>query len=408
MSASHDPDSSRELLEAALRQLAARPNGLLAEVLEDALRHPDEDSNRLVVPLIQAHPLFTDRPPTARAEALAQFIEECAFECATGKDRARIRAVLNAAFRFPEPRVTDVEPWASSLRRRHEQLKKHLPDVFDSPSTVQPMQRAWKDGVRRLAEEVQRQLIDLVEREALPLVPDQLPSGGEGRSATVGAAEDLAELQPASPLAQPVFMDLYVATVIMSGRRVVRRINDRLLTAQTDGVAHFKAQVYVAETDGTVTYVPTRAIFGCRAHDLTVPGSTKQMTLLIFPRPLLEGEQVYFTSEVVFGPQTGNVGDPDWINVDVDHFGIGRGQFDASGLRPTRGLTIRVHFDETELPRLVWWYAEADEKERETIPPAGDPRFLELDGCDVQHTFENVGQPRQNYGIAYTWSETRP
>jgi len=72
------------------------------------------------------------------------------------------------------------------------------------------------------------------------------------------------------------------------------------------------------------------------------------------------------------------------------------------------GLTIRIRFDEDFLPEAVWWYAEQTENERYLQPPAGDRHLLPLLGSAVQHTFtEHVCQPREHYGLAFSWPMTK-
>jgi hypothetical protein len=93
----------------------------------------------------------------------------------------------------------------------------------------------------------------------------------------------------------------------------------------------------------------------------------------------------------------------DWIDVDIDHHGIARGELMLGGKFPVGGLTIRVRFQEGHLPDAVWWYAEMNERERLDRPPVGDGRLLTISGHDVQHTFEQHCQPRESYGLSFAW-----
>ena len=112
------------------------------------------------------------------------------------------------------------------------------------------------------------------------------------------------------------------------------------------------ARLLIGEAGPTRTYVPTHALWGCRAEHVTeddVP-----ITRLYFPKPLAFGEQAHFVSETV---QPGDEDDPrGWADVSVDSYGIVAGEL-RDGVVPAGGLTIRVMFDDDVLPAAVWWYA---------------------------------------------------
>ena len=67
------------------------------------------------------------------------------------------------------------------------------------------------------------------------------------------------------------------------------------------------------------------------------------------------------------------------------------------------GLAIRISFERDALPTAVWWYAEQNERERYVAPPVGSPRRLPVICGEVVMTFEQPCQPRESYGVSYTW-----
>ena len=121
--------------------------------------------------------------------------------------------------------------------------------------------------------------------------------------------------------------------------------------------------------------------------------------------PLRRGEQAHFASEALLAETEPSVDDP-WnsAEVDVDNHGIERGTSGFGNTFPLQGLTIRVRFEDTDLPRSAWTYAEATELEKYDEPPPGDSRLLPIVGGEVSHTFSNVCQPRERYGISYIWT----
>lgn len=155
-------------------------------------------------------------------------------------------------------------------------------------------------------------------------------------------------------------------------------------------------------THGCLTYVPVQALWGCTAEFIE-PAHPRRpaVTRLRFPTPLREGERAHFASEII----DENIHEErQWIDVDVDHHGIARGEVAYGGLVPISGLTIRVRFDQGHIPEAVWWYAELNENERYDRPSVDDPRMLKINGQDLQYTFtEGPCQPRESYGLAFGW-----
>jgi len=91
------------------------------------------------------------------------------------------------------------------------------------------------------------------------------------------------------------------------------------------------------------------------------------------------------------------------INVEIDHHGIAAGKR-LHGAMPTSGLTIRVRFDEDDLPDACWWYADVAERERYERPGPGDDRCLTISSQGmVEHTFTEPCQPLANYGVSFGW-----
>ena len=70
---------------------------------------------------------------------------------------SRRRRVLQAAFRLPDKDIE--EPWGASLTERFKQLGALA--VFSNATSTQPMEIAWKRGVERLADHLERELKEL-------------------------------------------------------------------------------------------------------------------------------------------------------------------------------------------------------------------------------------------------------
>jgi hypothetical protein len=188
--------------------------------------------------------------------------------------------------------------------------------------------------------------------------------------------------------------------VTMGGRAPVRRISERIITAQEDGLAFYTTHAFSSESmiEGR-SYVPTRALWGCRAEQVVENGLS--ITRLWLPQPLKAGERAHFVTEAAHEPDEDDrqVG---WANVEIDHYGIDPGSV-LDGMLPVSGLTIRISFDDHLLPAAAWWYAEQNEQERYSEPPVTSPRRLRISRGNVIKTFEQPCQPRENYGIAYRW-----
>jgi hypothetical protein len=202
-----------------------------------------------------------------------------------------------------------------------------------------------------------------------------------------------------SPGAQPIFADLFITTVFMRGRFVHRRITERVITAQRDGVEYYTARA-LPENDDNSTAIPVRAIWGCAAERVPSTHGEPILTRLWFPAPLARVQRHYFSSEAIVDDV---VGSPRLaVNVEIDHHGIAQGR--RLNSIPVSGLTIRVRFAENDLPDACWWYADVTERERYVRPDSGDGRWLDMTSQGtVEHTFVDPCQPLANYGIAFSW-----
>ena len=99
--------------------------------------------------------------------------------------------------------------------------------------------------------------------------------------------------------AQKLIVNLHVLTVSMRGRQEVRRITERVVTSRDPaGLRYFRAWASSSGASLQGTYVPTHALWGCRAKQVTEKDG-RPVTQLWFPRPLMAGERAHFGTEVV-------------------------------------------------------------------------------------------------------------
>lgn len=399
------PETSRSAIEAALRYLGTRDHGALVDLLEHAIDRPQSSTGIALAPLTVPTAVLEGWTHTERAQALWKVIREGVRDPEVGPTAlSRRRRALQAAFRLPDSDIH--EPWGSSLTDRFKQLKK-LTTVFGRPTSTQPMEMAWKRGVRALAVYLEERFAGLRfssdwdrYRPSLHVVSDRTPVPDD----IIDDTE--VSLRRPSRGAQPFFVDLFVTTVFMKARGVSRRITERLVTAQAEEVQYYTARGFAAPRTARRSYVPVRALWGCRAEFIepSRPG-LPAVTRLWFPSPLQRGQKAHFASEALFDEYSTE--DRHWIDVDIDHHGIAKGRLLYGGRLPVGGLTIRVRFDEACLPEAVWWYAELNVRERYDRPPPGDHRLLTLVDSYVQHTFTNhICQPRESYGLAFSWGSS--
>ena len=393
-----------------MRFLGTRDHGVPVDFLRHAIDRPQSLVGTRLAPLTAFTSVLTAWAPDERAHALWRIVQEGVRDPDVGPTPlSRRRRALHAALRL---RDADVPVWRSSLTERFKQLMV-LKDVFNEPTTTQPMEMAWRRGVQRLAAYLEARLAVLqTPMDWEPYRPteherrDFADAHFEGWQVSADAHDGVESvLRRPSRGAQPFFVNLFVTTVFMRRRAVYRRITERLVTAQADGVGFYTARGFTGKTPQR-TYEPVHALWGCRAEQVkpSHPGRPA-VTRLWFPAPLRAGEQAHFASEVVDENITA---ERDWVDVDIDHHGIARGRLIFGNRLPVSGLTIRVRFDEGHLPDVVWWYAEQNERERYEQPPAGDRHFLAITGRDLQHTFtEQVCQPRESYGLAFNWPTAR-
>ena len=410
MNREEPPEIDLTDIEDALRYLGRQKHGSLVEIIEHGLEEPTGTSGRTLAPLTNSLDVAAEWTAKERALALWALIEQGVKDRSLGPaGRSRKHHALAAALRLPIEGISS-DLWGASLSSRFKQLRA-IPAVFGDPSTTQPMEVAWSSGVKLLAAYLSRKFKILRSIEDWePYRPHDEPTPDLGQSVVElddRLSREHAILRPPSDLAQKVFAELVVVTVHMRGRAVHRRVTERLVTCRDPhgDLAYFEAIGYRAEDGVGRTYMPVRSVWGCQ-EEIVEPERSGHapVTRLWFPEPLRYGEQAYFASEAVYGQRNDPVEDNTWVDVEVDHHGIARGRLLYAQKLPIRGLTIRIKFDAEFLPEAVWWYAEMTENERYAQPPTGDRHLLPLHGSAVQYTFtEHVCQPREHYGIAYSW-----
>lgn len=380
------PEGEPSPREAGLRWLATGPHDRVHTTLQHALQdlHKPPGITRKAVDLralVDGVPL--SMPPGTgtddRAQALWRLIRGELELIELPDERAALRAALHLDAANRESSIDGRLVFARDRGDfgRQRSGKHHGYDA---------LRRWWGDGVRQLGERVHERLDYLHHhpgawRQYFPDITEpkfRKPSRG----------------------AQPVFVELFVTTVFMRGRFVHRRITERLITAQEDGVAFYAARALPENANETVG-VPVRAIWGCRAERVPSSPGKPILTLLRFPAALQRGQRHYFSSEAMAGDlaKTERLA----INVEIDHHGIAAGKR-LHGAMPTSGLTIRVRFDEDDLPDACWWYADVAERERYERPGPGDDRCLTISSQGmVEHTFTEPCQPLANYGVSFGW-----
>jgi hypothetical protein len=349
---------------------------------------PAGSTGTILAPITDPTGVLQDWTVSERAHALWAVIKDgIADPKVISPADLRRRHVLLAAFRLPDEDID--EEWGASLTDRFKQLRSLR--IFGDVTSTQPMEISWKRGVERLSYHLEERLDELRTPEDWVRYRSIEPNGTRlGNVPTI--------FREPSEGAQKLVVNLFMMTVIMKGRAEARRITERLITSQDDnGLEYYAASAYSSGRSLQRTYVPTRALWGCRAERAHGHSGTR----LWFPRPLRRGEQAHFVSEVVYDDNQDEL--LGWHNVEIDHYGIEPGEL-RDGLWPVRGLTIRIKFESDSLPSAVWWYAELNERERYVEPPVGSPRRLDVVCGDVIKTFEKPCQPRESYGVAYRWS----
>lgn len=312
-----------------------------------------------------------------RANALWRLIQSELALIELPDERAAVRAALHLD---PTNRAASIDARLAFARDRgdfgYQRSGKH--HGYDA------LRRWWGEGVRQLGERI---------HERLDYLHDHPHDWQEYFS-------DGAQFRRPSLGAQPVFAELFVTTVFMKGRFVQRRITERLITAREDDVRFYTARALPELEDASIS-VPVRALWGCKAERMPTPPGEPILTRLWFPQPLRRGERHFFASEAI-------ARDVDTerraINVEVDHHGIAPGRRLHDSM-PISGLTIRIIFDEEELPAAVWWYAEATERERYSRASAErDNRWLKVSPHGhAEHTFAQACQPGAHYGLSIAW-----
>ncbi len=260
------------------------------------------------------------------------------------------------------------------------------------------MQKAWADGLRDLVPALEGKLASLTEAGAgwTPYV--EIARRVEAEASGIDVSKTLPSgYRRPSAGAQPVFLELFVTTVFMRRRASYRRITDRLITAQEDGLDDYIARALAGSTGNPPD---VRALWGCRAEPKPAshPGQPA-LCRLVFPRTLQKGEKHYFSSEAI---DENISAEREGVDVEIDHYGIAPGSL-MDGHVPISGLTVRVRFDEGYLPISCWWHSEQTERERHTVPPDDSPRRIPIMGNSIQYTFPEKCHPRETYGVSFLW-----
>ena len=401
-------------IEKALRYLGQQKHGVLVEIIEHGLEEPAEKVGSALRPLTGPLRVVGEWTAKERALALWAVIEEGVRHRGLGPSlHSRLRHAVAAGLRLPIEGIP-TEAWGASLRARFTQLRE-FPAVFGEPSTTQPMEAAWTDGVKVLATYLGRRFAHLRSVDDWePYRPHDKPVADLGEWIVEyddRASREHAILRRPSDNAQKAFAELVVVTVHMRGRWICRRVTERLVTCRDPhgDFRYYTATGYSFGDDASRSDVPVRSLWGCRGEIMApLRPADVPVTRLWFPQPLRYGEQAHFASEAVYDHQDDHPGGPFVVDVEIDHHGIARGRLLYGQKLPIRGLTIRITFDDDYPPEAVWWYAETTQSGRYAQPPAGDRHLLRLVGNAAQHTFtEHVCQPREHYGLGCSWPVSR-
>ncbi|GAB3141868.1 hypothetical protein GCM10027258_25310 [Amycolatopsis stemonae] len=394
-------DEANSAVESALRWLARRKDGEPLRFLRYAIE--DSTSGSATALGCLAAPTASLVPGTSETRALAIWglIVQEVGKIGSGDDSRR-RNTLKAAFRMT-PVPTPDAVWKGTLEDRFRQLMT-LPGVFGDrpPTTTAPMHKAWKRAIARLAFSMEQRLVLLENdgegwQERVKIGKAVNNDGSRVRSG--GWTNRIPCHRAPSRGAQPVFMERMIVRVVMTRRTATSRITERTVTAREDGVDGYDVQALTGWANDLAD-IPVKAIWNCRL--VTVPGDhpgDPVLARLRFREKLRLDQRYTFLSEATDDrlDQERN-----WINVDVDHYGIAPGEVDRDG-EPVAGLTIQISFDKSCLPESCWWYAEQTDHERLRRPPAGDLRLLAVQDGFVQHTFTAPCHPREEYGIVFRW-----
>lgn len=371
------PESGGPTIEAALRYLGTRDHGVPVDLLEHAIDRPKGATGTALVPLTEPTTVLENCTPKERAHALWQVIQEGIRDPdVSPTPLSRRGRALQAAFRLPDADIT--KSWGSSLTERFKQLKV-LTEVFGRPTSTQPMEMAWKKGVRALATYLEQRFGEL-----------QTPADWDRYRPKARRSP-----RPPGSKVAPIFIDFMVTTVFLRGRTFQRRITERLITAMAGGVDHYVMRGRPPLQSGLPSSVVTQA-WGCRIEPVPFVPHGEIIARLSFNR-LAEGDQHWFATEAV---STETVDERPWVNVPVNNYGIAEGRRTDHGI-PTSGLTVRVVFDPDHYPAGVWFYT--DPADRTIPPPAGDKRRLLIMNGLVSHTFEDCCEPRDEVGVAFRW-----
>lgn len=250
------PDGDPSPREAGLRWLAATPHDRVEATLQHAfqeLHRPTNSSKKSVGLRALVNGVTATMPGgkmgDQRAKALWRLIQDEVRHVAVGDERTALTAALHLD---PSNRAPSIDKRLLFARDRGD----FGTQPSGKPHGYDAIRHWWGAGARLLGDAVEERLDYL---SAHPT--DWLDYFNEVEQPTYRSP---------SPGAQPIFADLFVTTVFMRGRFVHRRITERVITAQRDGVEYYTARALPENVDLT-TALPVHPILGCTAERVPTP-----------------------------------------------------------------------------------------------------------------------------------------
>jgi len=337
--------------------------------------------------------------PQERARAFWNLIVDLVEGFDPGHDSKR-QAALRIAFMINATGRQRDDPEPQLLRRRIEHAR--LSGVFGNPRRVGKDQAAqyWIDGVVDLAVRLERRVAEL---SADPGLWQVYRLGRAGAVRVLQASTRSPDITPLVGSA-PFFIDRMINTYVMRGRCVGKRTTEMWITSWVDGLDHYDVRVW--SHVGGAPVVDVRAWLNCRVGALRTVASTNRLQVLeypvIFPEPLRKGQDHHFAIEVDHLPADDD--DTPLVELEVTCQGIAPLEVSHDGW-PTRGLSVRIQFDQGAYPAAAWWFAKTSDFKRFDRPPDGDPHLLTCSPLGyLEHGFTTKCEPNQRYGVSWSWS----
>lgn len=241
-------------VEAALRWLATRKDGVPLRFLRDAIEKPASEAAAELCALVTTAASL----PEATVESRACAVWGLLFDEINAAADSRRHSTLAAAFRVPP--APGGTAWKGTLSDRFKQLLQ-LPGVFGDPlpTTTAPMHQAWRRALEDLTGRLEAKLASLEGADWQPYIDI-------GRAAVEVVTGRVAwRARAASRGAQPVFVERMLVTAIMHRRTVHRRITERDIAACEDGVDGYDAHALIGWTHDAAD-IPVRALWACRVR----------------------------------------------------------------------------------------------------------------------------------------------